>query len=130
MVVADASVLIAAAVDSGSTGTWAEQIVAHHSLAAPHLVWAEAANILRRLERAGQLTPIESASSYQDLLRLTIDVFPFEPFAERIWMLRNNLSSYDAWYVALAEGLDVPLATLDQRLARASGPLCSFLLGR
>ena len=53
--------------------------------------------------------------------------FPFEPFADRIWQLRNNVSSYDAWYVAVAEELGFPLATLDQRLTEAEGPSCEFM---
>ena len=41
--------------------------------------------------------------------------------------LRENVTSYDAWYVALAEALDCPLVTLDRRLSRASGPTCEFI---
>ena len=63
-----------------------------------------------------------------DLVRLPIDLHPFEPVAERVWELRESVSAYDAWYVALAEALEVPLATLDVRLARAPGPRCSFVL--
>jgi predicted nucleic acid-binding protein len=48
----------------------------------------------------------------------------FEPFAGRVWELRRNLTSYDAWYVAVAEALDLPLATLDRRLGRATGTSC------
>jgi predicted nucleic acid-binding protein len=47
--------------------------------------------------------------------------------AERVWELRKNVSAYDAWYVALAELLRAPLATLDLRLTRESGPTCSFV---
>ena len=61
-------------------------------------------------------------------MQLSIECYPFEPFAERVWELRNTLTSYDAWYVAVAEALDLPLATLDARLARAPGPKCKFLL--
>jgi predicted nucleic acid-binding protein len=50
-----------------------------------------------------------------------------DPFAERIWELRHAITSYDAWYVAIAEALRLPLATLDKRLARARGPKCEFL---
>ena len=50
------------------------------------------------------------------------------PFAERIWELRANVTSYDAWYVAVAEAAGLPLATLDSRLARANGPNCKFIL--
>lgn len=62
------------------------------------------------------------------LLRLDIELFPFEPIAARIWQLRHNLTCYDAWYVAVAETLGLPLATLDGRLSRAPGPTCRFLL--
>ena len=98
------------------------------SLAGPELALAEASNILRRLERAGIISQIEATSAHQDLLELDLDLFPFTPFAERVWALRNNLTSYDAWYVALAEALDCPLVTLDGRLSRATGPRCRIVV--
>ena len=125
--VVDASVLVAALIDSRHEGKWAESLVAEGRLAGPELVLAEASNILRRLERAEQITRIEAATAYGDLLRLDIELFPFTPFAERVWALRGNLTSYDAWYVALAEALDCPLVTLDRRLSRASGPICEII---
>jgi predicted nucleic acid-binding protein len=88
----------------------------------------EVTNILRRLEKTGRLTSPESTSAQRDLLRLDVELVPFHPFADRVWALRNNLTSYDAWYVAVAEALRLPLATLDARLARAIGPSCRFLL--
>ncbi len=51
---------------------------------------------------------------------------PYEPFADRVWQLRHSVTPYDAWYVAIAEAFEVPLATLDHRLANAPGPRCSF----
>ena len=48
-------------------------------------------------------------------------------FADRIWALRSNLTSYDAWYVALTEALGCPLATLDRKLGRATGPVCEIV---
>lgn len=124
----DASVLVASTVDSGRNGVWAESIVAGGDLFAPHLVLVEATNILRRLERAHQLNETEAAAARLDIVRLTIGLVPFEPFTDRVWELRSNLTSYDAWYVAVAEALDLPLATLDMRLSRASGPSCRFML--
>ena len=53
---------------------------------------------------------------------------PFRPFAGRIWELRNNLTSYDAWYVAAAESLGAPMVSLDRRLAHAKGPKCAVLV--
>ena len=126
-VVVDASALVAALVDSGREGKWAESVVAEGSLAGPELVLAEASNILRRLERAGAISRLEANSAYRDLLRLDMELFPFAPFANRVWALRSNLTSYDAWYVALAEALDCPLVTLDRKLGRSSGPRCEIV---
>jgi predicted nucleic acid-binding protein len=126
--VVDASVLVAATTDTGPEGAWAERVLEEGGIVAPHLALVEATNILRRLERARMLTQLEATSARQDLLRLEIEMAPFEPFAERIWELRRNVTSYDAWYVAVAEALRVPLATLDRRLSRATGPSCRFLL--
>jgi predicted nucleic acid-binding protein len=128
--VVDASVLVKALVDAGPDGEWAEAIVAGGPLHAPELALAETTNILRRLERAKEITTAEASAAYEDLLQLNVELFAFEPFAERVWELRHNLTSYDAWYVALAEALRLPLATLDERLAKAKGPACEFLTPR
>lgn len=127
-IVIDASVLVAATTDGGPDGRWAEDVIASDDLIAPHLVLAEATNILRRLERTRELTRIEATAAQRDLTRLPMDLVPFDPFAERAWELRSNVSSCDAWYVAISEALEVPLATLDRRLSRATGPRCRFLL--
>ena len=127
-VVADASVLVAVLVDSGREGKWSEDAVAERSLAGPELALAEASNILRRLEQAHNISRLEANSAHRDLLRLDLELFPFAPFADRVWALRNNLSSYDAWYVALAEVLNCPLVTIDRKLSRASGPQCEILV--
>ncbi len=127
-IVVDASVIVAALVDSGREGQWAEMTMAQESLAAPELALVEASNILRRLERADEVSSLEATLSHRDLLQLDLDLVPFAPFAGRVWELRNNLTSYDAWYVALAEALDCPLATLDTRLARAPGPECTIIV--
>ena len=121
--VVDASAVVAALVDSGPHGEWAESVVAANALAAPELVLAESTNILRRLEQAETISRIEANGAHADLLGMGIELF-----ARRVWELRSNLTSYDAWYVALAEALDCPLLTLDLRLSRAPGPRCAFIL--
>jgi predicted nucleic acid-binding protein len=126
--VIDSSVLVAALVDGGAAGNWAEEILFRGSLCAPELAYAESTNILRRLERAATITSAEANAAQSELMQLDIDVFSFEPFANRVWELRHNVTSYDAWYVALAEAINAPLATLDQHLARASGVGCRFLM--
>ncbi len=125
--VVDASVLVAALVDTGPHGVWAEDVLARGSLHAPELARAEATNILRRLERAKLITTPEANGAQDDLMQLDIDSFSFEPFADRIWELRHNVTSYDAWYVALAEALKLPLATLDDALSKSNGVACEFL---
>ena len=124
--VVDGSVIVAALVDSGHEGAWAESVVAAGALLAPELALAEASNILRRLELTGEISQFEAAGAHRDLLRLDMDLFPFAPFAERVWALRNNLTCYDAWYVAIAEEFGCPLMTLDRKLSRASGPRCEI----
>ncbi|RMF24171.1 MAG: PIN domain-containing protein [Deltaproteobacteria bacterium] len=127
-VVIDASVLVAATTDSGPDGTWAEQVISDQDLIAPHLALVEATNIPSRLERARMLTRLEATSAQRDLTELDLILMPFAPFAERVWEFRGQLTSYDAWYIAVAEALDVPLATLDRRMSRARGVICRFLL--
>jgi len=129
-VVVDSSVLIAALLDSGPQGAWAEGVLASGALHAPELVRAEATNILRRLERAKHVTTAEANAAHDDLMQLDLELFSFDPFAERIWELRHTVTSYDAWYVAVAEALRLPLATLDRKLARASGIACELLTPR
>jgi predicted nucleic acid-binding protein len=126
-VVVDSSVLVAALVDAGPNGTWAEGVVARGSLHAPELARVEATNILRRLELARQLTTAEANAAHEDLMQLDIEMLSFDPFADRVWQLRYSVTSYDAWYVAVAEALRLPLATLDGRLSSAKGVACKFL---
>lgn len=124
--VVDASVLVAATADAGADGAWAEAVVAGGELVCPDLALVEATNILRRLERVATLSRSEATAAHRDLLRLDLTLVPFAPFAERVWELRATVTAYDAWYVAVAEAFALPLATLDRRLSRASGPKCRF----
>ncbi len=126
--VPDASTLVAALVDAGPEGRWARSILARGTLAGPELLLAEATNVLRRLEQAGQIPEFQAAVAQRDVMRLNVETFPYTPFAARVWELRRNLTAYDGWYVALAEALDCPLATLDRRLARSSGPACEIIV--
>jgi predicted nucleic acid-binding protein len=103
------------------------EVIDEQLLYAPELVRVEVMNVLRRLERAEQITTAEANGAREDLTQLEIEQFPFEPFSARIWELRHTVTSYDAWYVAVAEELGYPLATLDRRLARTAGPKCRFL---
>ena len=124
--VIDSSVVVAALVDTGAHGDWAEEILEQGGLYAPELLRVESANVLRRLERAKEITEQEANAAFEDLMELDVELYLFEPFSDRVWELRHNVTSYDAWYVALAEALALPLATFDGRLAKAEGPKCRF----
>ena len=125
--VVDASLVVAALVDGGTDGAWAEEFLGGARLVAPHLMPIEVANILRRAVLAGDITEDTGTLAHADLLALRVDLLPYEPFAERVWSLRANVTAYDAWYVAIAEDLGADLGTLDDRLARATGPRCKIL---
>lgn len=128
MVVVDASVVVALIVDDGPAGRWAEAVADGERLAAPHLLPAEVANVLRRTVARRLVAPEVAALALGDLADLDIELFPFAPFSARVWELRDSVSAYDAWYVSLAELLEVPLATLDTRLARSPQVRCTMLL--
>jgi predicted nucleic acid-binding protein len=124
-VVINASAVVAALVDSGPDGRWAETLLTS-DLAAPHLLPVEVSNVLRRAVNAGEISDDIASLAHADLLDLRVELVSYDMVADRIWELRHNLTTYDAWYVAVAELLDAPLATLDQRLVSAPGPTCSF----
>ena len=128
MTVVDGSVLVAALVDSGKEGRWAEFMIAADELAVPELALVETSNTLRRLERAGHISSFEATSAHRDMLGLDMEPFPFAPFAARVWDLRGNMTCYDGWYVALAEALGCRLLTLDRKLGRADGPACEIVV--
>ena len=93
------------------------------ALHAPHLVDVEVLSALRRLVASGETTVARADEAIADLLDLPIERYPHDILVLRVWQLRDNLSAYDASYVALAEALadePVPLLTADARLARAA----------
>ena len=91
------------------------------SLAAPHLLDVEVAQVLRRLVREAQISTRRAEEAIQDLIDLRIVRFPHYLFLPRTWQLRHNLTAYDAIYVSLAESLRATLITRDTRLSSASG---------
>jgi predicted nucleic acid-binding protein len=94
--------------------------------AAPHLVDAEVLGVVRRAHLRGELDRTAADQAISDLGFWPATRVDHRPLLERAWQLRDSLSAPDALYVALAEALDATLLTLDNRLARANGPRCSF----
>lgn len=126
--VVDASVVIASLTDNGPLGTWSRWELDRDDLVAPHLMPVEVANGLRRGVMRGRLSADSATLAHFELSRMPVQLFSYEQLADRVWELRDNLSPYDAWYVALAESLNAPLVTLDVRSSRGSGPRCEFRL--
>lgn len=87
----------------------------------PHLVDVEVAQALRRFVRDGDLEARDAAAALDEFRALDFQRHAHEPLLTRVWALRQNLSAYDAVYVALAEVLDATLLTCDARLSRAPG---------
>lgn len=96
-IVIDASALVAALTDSGEEGRWAEAgLASGEPLASPELALVEATNILRRMEAARSISMQRATDAHRNLLRFDLELFPFAPFAGRVWALRGTVSSYDA----------------------------------
>jgi predicted nucleic acid-binding protein len=124
--VCDASAIAALLLDSGPDGQWVTHTIDSGNITAPTLVTYETANVIRKHELSGQVSPDQAAQAHADLLDLTIELWPYDILAARAWELRQNLSIYDATYVALAEATGLTLVTLDKRLAKAPGTKCGM----
>lgn len=128
MRVLDACVVTDALAAAGPDGDRARVLLSQQGwLHAPAMLGAEVTNALRGLVRRGMLSAGAARAAAVSTGEMRAAWYPFQPFVERTWELRENLTTYDAWYVALAESLDFPLVTSDQRLRRASGPRCPVL---
>lgn len=122
MPVVDASVIV----DYLAGGEHAEHsrsrlLAGDEGLWAPHLVDAEVGHVLRRAVLKGELRPGVGGAALEDLADLPVQRAGHRGLLGRAWSLRSNVGFYDALYVALAELLDMPLITLDGRLAGATG---------
>ena len=119
MIVVDSS----AAVDfllTRELGPWVEEhLRAADDIGVPHLLDVEVVGALRRLARNGEISELRAEQALADLVDLDVTRYPHLPFMDAMWSLRENLSAYDAAFVALAEALGASLVTTDLRIARA-----------
>jgi len=122
VIVLDASVVVAALLRLPTTAAVETLLFSPgESLHAPHLIDIEVTHALRTYTARGQVDSERGRIMLQYLVDLPLIRYPHERLLPRVWELRNNLTAYDAVYVALAEVLDAPLLTRDRRLAAAPG---------
>ena len=122
MIVVDASALLEALLRTPAANVVEERLFApRQTLHAPHLLDVEVAQVIRRYAANGEIDGARGRLALADLADLPLRRYPHDFLLPRIWELRNNLTAYDAAYVALAEALDAPLLTRDRRLAAAAG---------
>jgi len=124
VIVVDASAALSAILNAGQ----ARDALGAEQLHAPHLIDSEVARGLRRRVVAAQLSAAAGWTALDTWRRLGMTRYPAYVMLDRVWELRDNLSSYDATYVALAELLNCSLLTADNRLGRAPGVRCPILL--
>jgi predicted nucleic acid-binding protein len=128
VIVVDASVLVTALADDDPDGRRARARLVGERLAAPAVVDLEVVSAWRRLWLAGQLGRDRVEAALADLESLRLERVPHPRMLRRCWELRENITVYDAAYVALAEHLETTLVTADRRLAVAPGPRCEVEL--
>ena len=122
MIVLDASAAVAWVLNTEVGVLVGERISSSRvTLHAPHLLAVEVAQALRRLTLAGETSPDRGRQALGDLEGLDVLRYDHELLLDRVWALRENLTAYDAVYVALAEALGTTLVTCDGRLAAAPG---------
>ena len=122
MIVLDASALVELLLQTVIGGSLGDRLAAgNNALQAPHLIDIEVAQVIRRLVRSHEVAPARGRVALTDLAEFPLDRHPHDLLLPRIWALRDNLTAYDASYVALAEALDAPLLTRDRRLAGSTG---------
>jgi predicted nucleic acid-binding protein len=120
MIVVDASAAVSALLNDGQ----ARQLLRRERLHAPHLIDSEIASVLRRQVHHSRVTASDAWNALDAWRRLALTRYPTPGLLRRIWALRNNLSAYDASYLALAETLDCALVTADARLSNAPDKRC------
>jgi predicted nucleic acid-binding protein len=120
VIVVDASAALSGLLNAGP----ARESLGGEQLHAPHLVDSEVASGLRRQVASGRIGADHGWTALDAWRRLGLTRYALPGLLNRIWELRENLSAYDAGYVALAESLGCALLTADARLGRAPGVRC------
>jgi predicted nucleic acid-binding protein len=126
MIVVDASAAILGLLNDGAVRAMLRDTVVN----CPHLVDSEVVQALRSQVLRGTLDARSAERAIAVWGSLGVSRFAVHGLLGRVWELRENLSAYDATYVALAEALEAPLVTADGRLGRAPGARCTVTVVR
>jgi predicted nucleic acid-binding protein len=122
MIVVDASAVLEALLRTPAAALVERRLFdPRETLHAPHLLDVEVAQVVRRYAVNKDIDGDRGRLALADLADFPVRRYPHDFLLPRVWELRNNLTAYDAVYVALAEALDAPLLTRDRRLAAAAG---------
>lgn len=122
MIVVDASALLEVILRTPTAQALEKRLFdPRETLHAPHLLDVEVAQVIRRYVANGEVASERGRAALADLADFPLRRYPHDFLLPRIWDLRNNLTAYDAVYVALAELLEAPLLTCDRRLAASAG---------
>jgi len=120
MIVVDVSAALTALLNEGP----ARELLGAERLHAPHLVDPEVAGGLRRQVQSKRISATDAWDALETWRRLEVTRYPVYGLFERIWELRDNVSAYDASYIAVAEALNCALVTADARLSKAARVRC------
>jgi predicted nucleic acid-binding protein len=122
MIVVDASAVIEALLRTPVAAAVERRLFApSQTLHVPHLLDVEVAQVVRRYAANGEIDAGRGRTALADLADFPLHRYPHDFLLQRVWDLRNNLTAYDAIYVALAEALEAPLLTRDKRLVASTG---------
>lgn len=128
MIVVDASALVDQLTGKVRGASVHRQLLRHAGLYAPALVFTESASALWRMVRAGDIDVELGDEAVRELGRMPISVVDPQVLLVSAWRMRQSIRIADAFYVACAQALSLPLLTTDARLARAAGKIVEVQL--
>lgn len=129
MIVADASAILEWLI-GGVRGQAVIRVLENEDILAPAHLDVEVAQVTRRLAHGAVITPARGRAMLELLAEAPIRRVPLPPLLPRVWALRQNLTAYDAAYVALAEAISAPLMTFDQKILSAPGHHATVMFPR
>jgi predicted nucleic acid-binding protein len=128
MIVIDASAMVEALVGRNADADLLDALLTN--VHAPHLLDVEVVSVMRALTLARKLPLPAAEQAHRDYFALTIARYELQGLADRVWELRQNYTTYDACYLAVAEALDAPLYTCDRKLASDGHSAEVFIIPR